>query len=159
MENEDEEEEMDPDGTMSEGDVEAQVEMANLSAQGSRADDGEVELYRRRVLRHDGEHGGANEQDEPSDELEHGADETEDEPFEEEEESPSQRYQRYQQSLMEVSGPDESCNIHDGFGTVDSEMASSSGVEVPTPKAMPQPLAKQAAGNRAMEKAVETRDE
>jgi hypothetical protein len=167
-----EEEEPSPDEPVEDENVEVPREAigAEYATGGSTEIDAEVPGLRRRVLRLDGAHGAA-EGDEP--EVPGGADaDDEDESFELEE-SPTTRYRRYQQSTMdEVSDPDEWANIHYGFGTRDdsehgddlaSRRSRSRNEEesdnVPRPKTMPRPLAKQVGRRIAMDKAMEMRAE
>eukprot|EP00435_Cladocopium_sp_Y103_P064629 s634_g26.t1 len=102
----------------------SEVEMPNRAggAGHSVGNEDDVELVSRqhRVLRHDGEHGAANDdggRDLSDSSNPGGRDEnSEEESFEEEVESPTSRYRRHMQSTTgEVSDPDEWCEIHYGF--------------------------------------------
>ena len=97
MENDDEEDEMDPDVTHSEEDEEAHlIPSASTTLNGRTEEDGEIELMRRIILHHGGEHGAASDGEGPDPRQEHQADpyneiEDDEESFDKEVESPGHR--------------------------------------------------------------------
>ena len=61
--------------------------------------------------------------------------------------------------MMEVSDQDEWTDLYYGHASMDDDAQEGDGATVPIAKAMPQPLAQQVAGDKAMEKAMKIHEE